>query len=97
MKRKKALVMCRTGMGSSMMLKISAEEVIDRNNWPMDVTHDALSGYMGQSNVDVIITMSDLTDEFAGSPAYVIGVDDIMDTDALERELRTYFESLGAQ
>ncbi len=95
MRHKKALVMCRTGMGSSMMLKISAEEVIERNGWPMDVEHDALSGYMGQTNVDVIITMSDLTDEFEGSPAYVIGVDDIMDTDALERELKRYFEAQG--
>lgn len=93
MRHKKALVMCRTGMGSSMMLKIAAEEVIERNGWPMDVEHDALSGYMGQTNVDVIITMSDLTDEFAGSSAYVIGVNDIMDTDTLERELAKYFEA----
>lgn len=92
MKHKKALVMCRTGMGSSMMLKISAEEVIEKNNWPIDVEHDALSGYMGQTNVDIIITMSDLIDEFADSAAYVIGVDDIMDTDALERELKKFFE-----
>ena len=38
--------------------------------------------------------MSDLTDEFAGSSAYVIGVRDIMDTDTLETELKKYFDSL---
>ena len=96
MRHKKALVMCRTGMGSSMMLKIATEGVIETNGWPMDVEHDALSGYMGQTNVDVIITMSDLTDEFEGSSAYVIGVNDIMDTDTLERELKKYFDSLDA-
>ena len=89
MRHKKALVMCRTGMGSSMMLKIATEGVIEKNGWPMDVEHDALSGYMGQ-------TMSDLTDEFEGSSAYVIGVNDIMDTDTLERELKKYFDSLDA-
>ena len=96
MRHKKALVMCRTGMGSSMMLKIATEGVIEKNGWPMDVEHDALSGYMGQTNVDVIITMSDLTDQFEGSSAYVIGVNDIMDTDTLERELKKYFDSLDA-
>ena len=45
MRHKKALVMCRTGMGSSMMLKIATEGVIEKNGWPMDVEHDALSGY----------------------------------------------------
>ena len=40
--------------------------------------------------------MSDLTDEFEGSSAYVIGVNDIMDTDTLERELKKYFDSLDA-
>lgn len=91
MKRKKCLIMCRTGMGSSMMLKIQTEKVIDKHNYPMDVTHDALDGYMGQQGVDVIITMADLTDEFKGSDAYVIGVHDIMDVQTLEDELAKYF------
>ena len=34
MRHKKALVMCRTGMGSSMMLKIATEGVIEKNGWP---------------------------------------------------------------
>lgn len=92
-RRKKCLIMCRTGMGSSMMLKIQTEKILDRKGYPMDVTHDALDGYMGQQGVDVIITMSDLTDEFKDSDAYVIGVHDIMDTATLEAELDKYFSS----
>lgn len=95
MSRKKCLIMCRTGMGSSMMLKIIAEQLIDKNHYAMDVTHDALDGYMGQSGVDVIVTMADLTDEFKDSGAYVIGVHDIMDSDYLEQKLNEYFASQG--
>lgn len=93
--RKKCLIMCRTGMGSSMMLKIQVEKICDRRGFPLDVTHDALAGYMGQEDVDVIVTMSDLTDEFKDSNAYVIGIDDIMDAATLEAELEKYFTSMN--
>ena len=93
MNTKKALIMCRTGMGSSMMLKIKVDKLSDKNKYPLDVTHDAFSGFAGQQNVDIIITMEDLIDEFKDSSAYVIGVKDIMDVDYLERELNKYFES----
>ena len=93
METKKALIMCRTGLGSSMMLKIKVDKLIDKNHYPLDVTHDAFSGFAGQQNVDIIITMEDLIDEFKGSSAYVIGVKDIMDMEFLENELNKYFES----
>lgn len=91
MRNKKCLIMCRTGMGSSMMLKIKVDKLCDKNNYPMDVTHDAFSGFAGQQNVDIIITMRDLIDEFTNSPAYIIGVKDILDLDYLESELTKYF------
>lgn len=83
--------MCRTGMGSSMMLKIKVEKLISKKGYPMDVTHDAFDGFAGQRNVDVIVTMSDLVEEFKGSKAYIIGVHDIMDMDFLEKELDKFF------
>ena len=91
---KKCLIMCRTGMGSSMMLKIKVDKLIDKKGYPLDVTHDAFSGFAGQQNVDVIVTMEDLVDEFKGSKAYVIGVKDIMDMDFLETELDKYFSQV---
>ena len=75
------------------MLKIKVDKLIDKNHYPLDVTHDAFSGFAGQQNVDIIITMEDLIDEFKDSKAYVIGVKDIMDTDFIESELNKYFAS----
>ena len=92
MKNKKALIMCRTGMGSSMMLKIKVDKLITKNKYPLDVTHDAFSGFAGQQKSDIIITMDDLVSEFDGSTSYIIGVKDIMDIDYLEAELNKYFD-----
>lgn len=93
MERKTALVMCRTGMGSSLMLKIKIDKIVTKNNLPLDVVHDAFSGFAG-TRADVIITMEDLVDEFKGSTAYVIGVKDIMDIEYLEKELLKYFDQI---
>lgn len=40
----KGLIVCRTGMGSSLMLKIKAQKVIDKHGWDIDLEHDVLSG-----------------------------------------------------
>lgn len=93
MDRKVVLVMCRTGMGSSLMLKIKIDKIVTKNNLPLDVVHDAFSGFAG-TRADIIVTMEDLVDEFKGSSAHVIGVKDIMDVEYLEQELINYFENI---
>jgi PTS system ascorbate-specific IIB component len=35
----KGLIVCRTGMGSSLMLKIKAQKVIDKNGWDIELEH----------------------------------------------------------
>ena len=41
MARKTALIMCRTGMGSSLMLKIKVDKLIMKNNYSK-ITLDAI-------------------------------------------------------
>ena len=90
---KKALVMCRTGMGSSMMLCIKLKKVIQKNKFPLELEHDVTSGGIPR-DVDLIITMQDLVNDFKDSGVYVIGIKDIMNTDYMEKELKKYFDSL---
>ena len=71
------------------------DKLFDKKGYPLDVTHDAFSGFAGQQNVDVIVTMEDLIDEFKDSKAYVIGVKDIMDMEFLEKELDKYFAQVN--
>ena len=68
-----ALVCCRAGMGSSMLLKIKADQVISENNLPIVTEHgnlDSLIGFKG----DLIITMEDLTEELKAVFPYAVGV-----------------------
>ena len=58
-----ALVCCRAGMGSSMMLKIKIDQVIKENNLPIETEHgnlDSLIGFTG----DLVITSSTPTSAF---------------------------------
>ena len=43
----KALVACRAGVGSSLMLKIKVNEVVKENNFPLEVEHSSLDGVPG--------------------------------------------------
>ena len=86
---KKALVMCRTGMGSSMMLCIKLNKIIAKNNLPLELVHDVFSG-AGSHHADLIIVMDDLVEEFKNSSQYVIGIKDIVDTNYMEQELRKF-------
>ncbi len=88
---KKGLVVCRTGMGSSMMLMIKLNKVIEQNKFPLELEHDVFSG-VGGHGVDLVITMNDLVDEFKGKDVYVIGIKDIMDAAYMEAELKKYFD-----
>ncbi|BES64229.1 PTS sugar transporter subunit IIB [Gottschalkiaceae bacterium SANA] len=89
---KTGLVLCRTGMGSSMMLRIKLDQVIAENNFPLELSHDVMSG-ANSYNVDLIITMKDLVSEFKDSGVYVIGILDIMDKQYMKAELMKFFES----
>ena len=62
-----ALVCCRAGMGSSMMLKIKCDQVIKEDNLPIETEHgnlDSIIGFRG----DLVITMIDLTEELSFPP-----------------------------
>ena len=64
-----ALVCCRAGMGSSMMLKIKCDQVIKEDNLPIETEHgnlDSIIGFRG----DLVITMIDLTEELSQDPAF---------------------------
>ena len=58
----KGLIVCRTGMGSSLMLKIKAQKIIDKHGWNIELERDVLSGLRTWRDIDFVITMRDLTD-----------------------------------
>lgn len=91
---KKALVSCRTGMGSSMMLKIKVEQVCAKNDFPLEVEHDVMDAIPNFKG-DLLITMSDLADDIRaeGYPFYIIGINNLMDKQEIEDKIREFFAS----
>lgn len=85
----KALVCCRAGMGSSMLLKIKADQVISENNFPIKTEHgnlDSLNGFTG----DLVITMDDLSDELATKVPYALGIRNIVDKVEMKEKIEAF-------
>lgn len=89
---KKALIACRTGMGSSMMLKIKVDQVVRKNRFPLEVQHSTLDDVKSFKG-DLLITMSDVADEMYGQVPYIIGIDNLMDKEEIEEKLKVFFRS----
>ncbi|MDX9863409.1 MAG: PTS sugar transporter subunit IIB [Anaerolineaceae bacterium] len=77
MKKYKALVVCGTGMGSSLMLKIQVERVVKDNELPVTVQSDVLSAAKG-ADADFFISMLDLVDILSGTGKPIVGIKNIV-------------------
>ena len=84
----KALVACRAGVGSSLMLKIKVNEVVKENNYPIQVEHSSLDGLNGFDG-DMVITLIDVAEELdqKGIPQKMIGIRNIMDKKEIKEKL----------
>ncbi len=86
----KALVCCRAGMGSSMLLKIKADQVI--SGFPIQTEHgnlDSLNGFNG----DLVITMDDLSEELKDKVPYALGIRNIMDKAEMKEKMEQFLSS----
>ncbi|BBM35344.1 PTS sugar transporter subunit IIB [Pseudoleptotrichia goodfellowii] len=88
---KRGLVVCRTGMGSSMMLRIKLEQVIGENKFPLELEHDVLSA-ISNYDVDCVITMMDLVEQIKDEAKYVIGINDLMNKVEMKEKIEKFFE-----
>lgn len=86
-----ALVCCRAGMGSSMMLKIKCDQVINEEGLPIETEHGNLDSIVGFAG-DLVITMSDLTDELNADPRVpsAVGITNIVDKAEIKQKLEAW-------
>lgn len=87
----KALVACKAGVGSSLMLKIKVNEVIKENKLPFTIEHsslDSVAGFDGQ----LLITLSDVAEELkrTGVKQEVIGINNIVDKNEILTKLNDF-------
>jgi PTS system ascorbate-specific IIB component len=93
-KKYSVLVACRTGMGSSMMLKIKVGQVARENGFPLDVSHDVIDAAKGM-DPDLLITMADLVPDVQGDVRHVIGIKDLTDKEEIKTKLEEFLKSQG--
>ena len=87
----KALVACRAGVGSSLMLKIKVNEVVNENNYDIIVEHSSLDGVPGFDG-DLLITLSDVAEELREKnlKQTIIGINNIVDKNELKLKLEEF-------
>lgn len=90
----KALVCCRAGMGSSMLLKIKADQVIKENDYPIETEHGNLDSLMGFAG-DLVITMDDLAGELKDKVPYALGIRNIMDKEEMKSKMDEFLATKG--
>ncbi len=74
----KIMVVCGTGMGSSMILKMMVEQVVAAEGMDATVTSDLSSDVKG-SDADIFVAGTDLAPTLDPPDAIVIGIQNIMD------------------
>lgn len=90
----KALVCCRAGMGSSMLLKIKADQIIRENDFPIVTEHGNLDSLIGFDG-DLVITMDDLSTELAGKVPYPLGIRNIVDKAEMKAKMEEYLATVN--
>lgn len=89
----KIVAICGVGVGTSGILKVNAERVLDRLGIDADVTaSDAAHISEAASDAQVVLTSPELVDRIGRTNADVIVVENYFDLDELERKLD---EALG--
>lgn len=88
-----ALVACRAGMGSSVLLKIKIDQVIKENNFPIKVEHGNLDSLMGFKG-ELLFTMEDLADELRPKVKYAIGIRNIVDKNEIKTKIEEFLKTI---
>ncbi|MCI1986094.1 MAG: PTS sugar transporter subunit IIB [Lactobacillus sp.] len=94
----KALVACRAGVGSSLMLKIKLNQVIDEQHWDMEVEHSSLDE-LESFDGPIIVTLSDVAADLKseGVKKEIVGITNILDKNEIQTKVGAALEKIGDQ
>jgi PTS system ascorbate-specific IIB component len=88
------LAVCGVGMGTSLILRMTAETALQRMGLRADVTSTDVSTARS-TTADVLVGQSMHMDELQGLAPVVVTIDDFIDDKALEERLRPALREVG--
>lgn len=90
----RALVCCRAGIGSSMMLEAKCKQVIEEEGLPLETRHGSIDELVDFDG-DLVITMTDLVDELAADPSVpsAVGITNIVDKAEIKQKLVAWLDA----
>lgn len=92
MKIKRIVCCCGAGMGSSMLLMINVEEVLEELGYKdVEVFHSTISDLVNQ-DADIYVFSMDLIRNIKWDDKHMIVLNNIMDTEELKSKLKPKFE-----
>ncbi|MCA9766066.1 MAG: PTS sugar transporter subunit IIB [Carnobacterium sp.] len=82
----KVVTVCGAGVGSSMMMRLFSQQILDDEGIEADVEASDISS-VSPDSYDILITTSDFADALRNSTAYIIRIDNMMDKSYLKEQL----------
>ncbi|WP_243125448.1 MULTISPECIES: PTS sugar transporter subunit IIB [Clostridium] len=89
----KIFTVCGAGVGSSMMLKVYTQQILDKEGIDAEV-NAADIGSVNPAEADIIITTSDFANVLRNSEAKIIRIDNLMDKQYLRDQLLEVIKTL---
>lgn len=90
----KVVTVCGAGVGSSMMLRLFAQQILDAEGIEAQVEASDI-GSVNPDSYDLVVTTSDFADAMRTSKARIIRIDNMMDKAYLKEQLLTNIEAIG--
>ncbi|MCL4425341.1 MAG: PTS sugar transporter subunit IIB [Firmicutes bacterium] len=92
--RYKILVVCGSGLGSSLIVEMNIQEVIKELGLPAEVSHADLASARG-AKTDIIVGTRDLAPQLADKAPEVITLNSLFDKKEVREKLKELFARLA--
>lgn len=91
----KVVAVCGAGVGSSMMLRLFSQQILDKEGIEAEVDASDI-GSVNPASYDIIVTTSDFADVIRGATGPIVRIDNMMDKKFLKEELMKAVANLNA-
>lgn len=92
----RVVTVCGAGVGSSMMLRLFAQQILDAEG--IEAVVDASDiGSVDADSYDIVITSSDFADAMRTNNAHILRIDNMMDKAYLKEQLIGAVNALGQE